>query len=136
MAARSSDLPGVTTANMIEHLTAGYQEAIARNDPTTGEKPEAVRIVMRKAVKRTWDQLARERLKDAKPTIVQTDDPDMTFAHVSNFLECCRTRKQPNSTIELGHKVITAAHLANMSYRTGRRIQWDPKKQEVIAASK
>ena len=69
MAARSSDLPGVTTANMIEHLTAGYQEAIARNDPTTGEKPEAVRIVMRKAVKRTWDQLARERLKDAKPTI-------------------------------------------------------------------
>jgi predicted dehydrogenase len=54
-------------------------------------------------------------------------------AHMRNWLECCRTRKQPNSTIELGHKVIAAAHLANMSYREGRKILWDPKKLEVVA---
>ena len=34
-------------------------------------------------------------------------------AHMKNWLECCKSRKQPNSTIELGHRVITTAHLAN-----------------------
>ena len=34
--------------------------------------------------------------------------------------------------IELGHKVIIAAHLANMSYRTGKRMAWDAEKQQVI----
>jgi predicted dehydrogenase len=54
-------------------------------------------------------------------------------AHMKNWLECCKSRKQPNSTIELGHRVITAAHLANMSYRSGKRIYWDPAKEELVA---
>ena len=43
-------------------------------------------------------------------------------AHMKNWLACCKSRKQPNSTIELGHRVITAAHLANMSYRSGKKV--------------
>ncbi len=54
-------------------------------------------------------------------------------AHMKNWLECCKSRKQPNSTIELGHRVITACHLANMSYRSGKRIDWDPAKEELVA---
>ncbi|MFL5342791.1 MAG: Gfo/Idh/MocA family protein [Gemmataceae bacterium] len=55
-------------------------------------------------------------------------------AHMKNWLECCKSRQEPNSTIELGHRVITAAHLANLSYRTGRKILWDAEKQQEIAA--
>ena len=40
--------------------------------------------------------------------------------------------KDPNSTIELGHRVITAAHLANMAYRSGKKIVWDAEKEEVV----
>jgi len=69
MAARGSDLPGVITAKMIEQLTQGYQEALGRDGPDFPEKPECVQLVMRKAVKRTWAQLAKERLKDARPNI-------------------------------------------------------------------
>ena len=36
-----------------------------------------------------------------------------------------KANKDPNSPIELGHQVITAAHLANMAYRTGKKIVWD-----------
>jgi predicted dehydrogenase len=54
-------------------------------------------------------------------------------AHMKNWLECCKSRKEPNSTIELGHRVITAAHLANTAYRTGKRVVWDAAKEQVVA---
>jgi hypothetical protein len=57
-----------------------------------------------------------------------------THAHVKNWLDCCVSRKEPNSPIELGHKVITAAHLANLSYRTGKKIYWDAEREQVIGS--
>ena len=70
-AARGSDLPGVTTAHMLENMMDGYERALI--SPTRGaldeEKPECVRIVMRQAMNRTWKHLARERLRDLKPNI-------------------------------------------------------------------
>jgi uncharacterized protein (DUF2252 family) len=69
-AARGSDLPGVTTAKMIEQLVEGYEEALADGDPDLRkQRPDCVRVVMRRAVRRTWAQLARERIEDTKPTI-------------------------------------------------------------------
>jgi uncharacterized protein (DUF2252 family) len=70
-AARGSDLPGVTTAHMLESMMDGYERALGSssgNDPDV-EKPECVRIVMRQAVNRTWKHLAKERLRDLKPNI-------------------------------------------------------------------
>jgi hypothetical protein len=55
-----------------------------------------------------------------------------TAMHVRNWLECCKSRREPNSPIELGHKVITSAHLANLSYRTGRKVYWDAEREQVI----
>ena len=52
-------------------------------------------------------------------------------AHVANWLECIRTRKEPNSPVELGSQVINAAHVGNLSFREGRRIAWDAEKQMV-----
>ena len=70
-AARGSSLPGVTTARMLEHMMDGYLSAFGggRNGKTSMEKPRCVRVVMRRAVGRTWKHLARERLSDTKPTI-------------------------------------------------------------------
>jgi uncharacterized protein (DUF2252 family) len=68
-AARGSDLPGVTTAQMLEQLTEGYLEALAEPSADLGERPDCVRLVMRKAVKRTWRQLTKERLENTRPTI-------------------------------------------------------------------
>ena len=53
-------------------------------------------------------------------------------AHMKNWLECCKSRKDPNSKIELGHQVITAAHLGNMAYRSGKRIYFNPDKGEIV----
>jgi uncharacterized protein (DUF2252 family) len=71
-AARGSDLPGVTTAHMLEQMMIGYQRALkgprAQNQ-IESDKPESIKTVMRRATARTWKHLARERLRDVKPTI-------------------------------------------------------------------
>jgi uncharacterized protein (DUF2252 family) len=70
-AARGSDLPGVTTAKMLEHMMVGYQRALGNSSRANalGPKPEPVRVVMKRAMGRTWKHLARERLEDVRPTI-------------------------------------------------------------------
>jgi uncharacterized protein (DUF2252 family) len=71
-AARGSDLPGVTTAHMLEQMMIGYQIALRgpkAMNKIESDKPESIRIVMRRATARTWKHLARERLRDVKPTI-------------------------------------------------------------------
>jgi uncharacterized protein (DUF2252 family) len=71
-AARGSDLPGVTTAHMMEQMMIGYRRALS--GPTSrraveSAKPDCVRVVMRRATSRTWKHLAEERLKDLRPNI-------------------------------------------------------------------
>ncbi|MDP9012384.1 MAG: DUF2252 domain-containing protein [Pseudomonadota bacterium] len=71
-AARGSDLPGVTTAHMLEQMMIGYQRALAgrhAQDLIESDKPESIKVVMRKAMSRTWKHLAQERLEDIKPNI-------------------------------------------------------------------
>lgn len=41
--------------------------------------------------------------------------------HQQDFINCIRTRNVPNSDIEQGHKSATLVHLANLSYRTGKK---------------
>ncbi len=49
--------------------------------------------------------------------------------HIDNFLECVKTRKDPNATIEDGIRAALASHLCTRSYVQGRRIRLDPVKQ-------
>ncbi|MFO0938414.1 MAG: Gfo/Idh/MocA family oxidoreductase [Gemmataceae bacterium] len=70
-------------------------------------------------------------LKDEKPFDSWKIENETTM-HVRNWVECVKSKKEPNSPIELGHKVIVAAHLANLSYRIGKKVYWDAEKQEVI----
>jgi uncharacterized protein (DUF2252 family) len=71
-AARGSDLPGVTTAHMLEQMMIGYQRALKGprgQNQIESDKPECIKVVVRSAMSRTWKHLARERLKDLKPNI-------------------------------------------------------------------
>lgn len=52
--------------------------------------------------------------------------------HQQKFIECLRTRKRPPCDVVDGHHSTTALHLANISYRTGRKIFWDAAKEQII----
>jgi uncharacterized protein (DUF2252 family) len=69
-AARGSDLPGVTTAQMLEHMVEGYEEAMSPDtDADIHAAPDSVLTVMDKAFHRQWRHLAEERLEDVTPVI-------------------------------------------------------------------
>ncbi len=52
--------------------------------------------------------------------------------HMTNFLECMRTRAKPHCDAETGYKVEVAIALGVRSYREGKVMKFDPEKEEVI----
>lgn len=74
MAARGSDLPGVTTARMMERIIDGYEAAFtpAAQGETTdanSDMPKIVRVLMKEAAGRSWKHLADERIEGVDPVI-------------------------------------------------------------------
>ena len=45
----------------------------------------------------------------------------MQMAHVENFVNCIRSREQPNADIEEGHVSSALCHMANIAYRVGNK---------------
>ena len=52
--------------------------------------------------------------------------------HMQNWLDCIRTRQKPVADVEIGHRSISVCHLVNITRRVGRRLQWDPAKEQFV----
>ena len=52
--------------------------------------------------------------------------------HVKNWLDCVRSRKMPRADVEIGHRSISLAHLANITRQLNRKLKWDPKKEHFV----
>lgn len=68
-AARGSDLPGVTTARMLEEMVRGYELAFETSLEREPPRPAQVKAGMRSAVQRTWKHLAKERIQGSRLTL-------------------------------------------------------------------
>lgn len=60
----------------------------------------------------------------------------LTTAHIRNWMECIRSRKQPNAPVEAGYTHSIATIMANAACRTGEKVTFDEKTQEVLAGGK
>jgi predicted dehydrogenase len=49
--------------------------------------------------------------------------------HMKNFFDCMRSRKDPVSAVETGHRSASVGHLIIIALRAGRKFQWDPVKE-------
>src|SRR6185436_3709369 len=58
----------------------------------------------------TYKRNAKELLVKEAPGTLSDQE------HVKNFLECCRSRKQPNAPVEVGHAAVCGPHLANVAF--------------------
>ncbi|MEY4954269.1 MAG: hypothetical protein RI981_354 [Bacteroidota bacterium] len=65
-----------------------------------------------------------------------TGNDPLTFNHVKNWMECVRSRNTPNAPIEAGYQHSIATIMSNAAYRTGQRVTFDEKTQEVMAGDK
>ncbi|QJW88789.1 Gfo/Idh/MocA family oxidoreductase [Spirosoma taeanense] len=52
--------------------------------------------------------------------------------HTRNFLDCIRSRQQPNCPAEAGRNVALHAQLGNISYRTGHKLIWDASQGKIV----
>jgi predicted dehydrogenase len=50
--------------------------------------------------------------------------------HMQNWIQCIRSRKLPVADVEIGHRSISVCHLANITRAIGRRLKWDPVKEQ------
>ncbi|NBA88104.1 Gfo/Idh/MocA family oxidoreductase [Emticicia sp. CRIBPO] len=65
-----------------------------------------------------------------------TGGDSLTFNHIKNWMECVRDRKTPHAPIEAGYSHSIATIMSNAAYRTGLKVTFDEKTQEVLAGGK
>lgn len=71
----------------------------------------------------------------ASTSAITGSDP-MTIAHMRNWLECLRSRKETHAPVEAGYQHSIATIMSNAAYRTGERVTFDEATQEVMAGGK
>jgi predicted dehydrogenase len=81
-------------------------------------------------------ELSLTEMAQKTSTDASTGGDPLTTAHVRNWMECVRSRKQPNAPIEAGYHHAIAVIMANAAYRTGERVTFDEQTQEVMAGGK
>jgi len=77
-------------------------------------------------------EIVTERKPANLDSLKKPGSPNPRPPHVRNFLDCVKSRQQPVLNLDVGHHVSTVAHLGNIAYRTGRKINWDAKNERVI----
>ena len=65
-------------------------------------------------------------------TSASTGGDPMTTAHVLNWMECVRSRKQPNAPVQAGYDHSVANIMTRMALQTGKRVTFDSARQEVV----
>ncbi|HWQ55444.1 MAG TPA: Gfo/Idh/MocA family oxidoreductase [Bryobacteraceae bacterium] len=85
-----------------------------------------------------WEVIPEPKRKSLDPVkrLVAKGDraADGRIAHVRNFLDCCGTRQDPVTNVDVGHFVSTVAHLGNIALRTRGKIAWDPAREHISGA--
>lgn len=65
-----------------------------------------------------------------------TGGDQLTSNHVRNWMECVRSRKQPNAPVEAGYSHSIANIMTNAAVHTSQKATFDEKTQEVMVGGK
>ncbi|MDR1098114.1 MAG: Gfo/Idh/MocA family oxidoreductase [Tannerella sp.] len=75
--------------------------------------------------------------KQTAASDADTGGDPLTSAHIKNWMECVKANNlKTNCPVEAGHSHAIACAMANAAYRTGLRVTYDPKKQQIMAGDK
>jgi predicted dehydrogenase len=84
-------------------------------------------LYINRGVIRAWpDEILEEPLKPGDTRLYASKE------HHANWLECIKSRKAPICEAVIGHRSATVCHLGNISIRTGKKLKWDPAKEEIV----
>ena len=63
---------------------------------------------------------------------LRSDGSPMDGPFQRDFLECVKSRRQPLADVETGHKSTIPVLLANIAYKTGRKLKWEASKERFV----
>jgi predicted dehydrogenase len=92
-----------------------------------------------KAMKMQANLLGEMDLTKTEEKVVaaaNTGGDRLTSNHMRNWMECVRSRKQTNAPVEAGYQHSIACIMTNAATRTGEKVTFDAKNQEVMAGGK
>jgi len=85
-----------------------------------------------------WIWVNRGNLEASKDGIIETPLPENAIRlevsndHMGNFFDCVRTRKDPISAVEVGHRSACVGHLIVIALRLGRKFRWVPATEQFV----
>lgn len=116
-------------------LTMRYANGtVMTHEQFRSDEGNAVRFIGAKGVidiSRSFLDTIPAKLKDVKIgeneiRLYASDD------HYADFLNAMKTRKQPLSTVEVGHRTASLCHIVNLCYEFDRKLVWNPEKEEFF----
>lgn len=72
------------------------------------------------------------------PSSILRPDEERTYDfsdrgnHYQDWISSMKTRNKPICDVEIGHRSATIGNIANIAYRLGRKLEWDPVKEEFV----
>jgi predicted dehydrogenase len=66
-----------------------------------------------------------------EPDIYVRSSGDGTLTHLQNWLDCIRTRKQPNAHIRVAHQAARTSHIANAALKAGHIVRWNQASEKI-----
>ena len=85
-----------------------------------------------------WVWVTRGKIEASNPDLLTNPLPSnaerlyVSNDHMGNFFECIRSRKRPICDVEIGHRSASVCHLGVISMRLGRKLEWDPVKEQFV----
>ncbi|HVN79782.1 MAG TPA: Gfo/Idh/MocA family oxidoreductase [Terriglobia bacterium] len=79
-------------------------------------------------IQRSEKYVTLENEKGLPPTFIDDSDP----SHMTNWLDCLRTKKATNATVLNGYSHSVACMMAARAYWEGKRLHWDPKSEAIL----
>jgi predicted dehydrogenase len=70
--------------------------------------------------------IVQEPLKDADVKLYHSDN------HHTDWYQCIKSGQWPICDVEIGHRSAAVCHLGNIASRLGRKIRWDPVKEQIV----
>jgi predicted dehydrogenase len=107
-----------------DDVVLGTEGTVARN-----ATPESVTYVPSKSKAATEADRTSSKASSGPDIVGGGDETDL---HMRNFMDCVRSRKEPDCPFDLGFRSAIACQMAVASYRQGREVCWDAKTEEIV----
>jgi predicted dehydrogenase len=83
-----------------------------------------------------WIFVTRGKIEASDPALLKQELPAgaerlyVSNNHMGNFFDCVKSRKQAICEPEIGHRSVSVCHLGVIAIRLGRKLNWDPAKEQ------